>query len=147
MSVKIRLRGQPELKNEYSDLMHEYKSLGTMKRVCWPDSQWGNVYFIPHHSIVKESSSTTIVRVVFDVSMKTSSGHSLIDIFLTSPKLQRDVFYIVKNFIFHRFVFTGDICKMYRQILIRPEDRPFQHILWRETPDAPIQEFEILTVT
>ncbi|XP_008183572.1 uncharacterized protein LOC103309580 [Acyrthosiphon pisum] len=35
---------------------------------------------------------------------------------------------------------------MYRQILIRSEDRPFQHILWRDSPVEEIKEFELLTV-
>ncbi|GBP90669.1 hypothetical protein EVAR_51392_1 [Eumeta japonica] len=36
---------------------------------------------------------------------------------------------------------------MYRQILIRTEDRPYQHILWREFPHDPLQEYELNTVT
>ncbi|KAI5640379.1 pao retrotransposon peptidase domain-containing protein [Phthorimaea operculella] len=36
---------------------------------------------------------------------------------------------------------------MYRQILIRPEDRPWQHILWRESPADGVQDFELRTVT
>ncbi|XP_060871366.1 uncharacterized protein LOC132945610 [Metopolophium dirhodum] len=36
---------------------------------------------------------------------------------------------------------------MCRQIMIRPQDRLFQHILWRDSPDEEIKEFELLTVT
>ncbi|CAG7724746.1 unnamed protein product [Allacma fusca] len=36
---------------------------------------------------------------------------------------------------------------MYRQILVHPEDTPYQRILWRESQDNPILDFELLTVT
>jgi len=45
----------------------------------------------------------------------------------------------------HRFVFVTDIEKMYRQILIHPDDRRFQ--LWRPKATGRIQEYELNTVT
>ena len=42
---------------------------------------------------------------------------------------------------------SADIEKMYRQILIAPEQRAFQRILWREDPSHPLEAFELNTVT
>lgn len=36
---------------------------------------------------------------------------------------------------------------MYCQILIKPQDRLYQYILWRNLPDEEIKEFELLTTT
>jgi hypothetical protein len=36
---------------------------------------------------------------------------------------------------------------MYRQILVHPQDLSLQRILWRPSPDEPIQEFKLTTVT
>lgn len=36
---------------------------------------------------------------------------------------------------------------MYCQILINPEDCLYQHILWRNSPDEEIKEFEFMTIT
>ncbi|XP_022179959.1 uncharacterized protein LOC111040376 [Myzus persicae] len=36
---------------------------------------------------------------------------------------------------------------MYRQILVAPKYRTFQHIIWRESPHDKVQEFELNTVT
>ena len=42
---------------------------------------------------------------------------------------------------------NADIEKMYRQILIAPEQRLFQRIIWREHPSLPLETFELNTVT
>jgi len=36
---------------------------------------------------------------------------------------------------------------MYRQILVDPEHRRYQHILWRASPQDALEEFELNTVT
>jgi hypothetical protein len=36
---------------------------------------------------------------------------------------------------------------MYRQIVVHPQDRDLQRILWRYSPEEPIQEFRLTTVT
>ena len=36
---------------------------------------------------------------------------------------------------------------MYRQIIVHPQDRNLQRILWRHSPEQPIQEYQLTTVT
>ncbi|XP_063384445.1 uncharacterized protein LOC134670571 [Cydia fagiglandana] len=43
--------------------------------------------------------------------------------------------------------FTCDIKGMYRQVLVHPDDRDYQRILWRQHTDDPIREFRLRTVT
>lgn len=50
-------------------------------------------FLLPHHAVFRESS-TTIIRVVFDGSAKTSIGRSLNDVSLTGPVVQSDLFSI-----------------------------------------------------
>jgi len=47
---------------------------------------------MPHHGIVKETSSTTKLRVVFNGSEKSSNGVSFNDIMMAGPKVQDDLF-------------------------------------------------------
>jgi hypothetical protein len=42
--------------------------------------------------------------------------------------------------------FTAGIAKMYRQILVHLQDQNLQRILWRFTPEEPIQEYQLATV-
>lgn len=53
-----------------------------------------DAYFIPHHAVLKASSSTTKLRVVFDASRKSSSGSSLNDILMIGPTIQDDFFFV-----------------------------------------------------
>ncbi|XP_075150831.1 uncharacterized protein LOC142224938 [Haematobia irritans] len=111
------------------------------------DNVTGAKYFIPHHCVLRPERSTTKLRVVFDASTKTSSGKSLNDVLYTGPTLQNDLFAILLRFRLPRFVFTTDIEKMFRQILIHPRDRPYQIILWRNNTTEPINYFTLNTVT
>lgn len=96
---------------------------------------------------MKDSSFTTKLRVVFDASAKTDTGVSLNNTLLVGPIVQDDLFTILVRFRNHAIVLTADVEKMYRQITICPEDRRFQRILWRNSPDQPLRIFELNTVT
>ncbi|RLU22365.1 hypothetical protein DMN91_004643 [Ooceraea biroi] len=77
------------LQVEYVKFMREYESLGHISRVV--DNECNiNLFvtYLPHHCVVKESSSTTKYRAVFDASSKTTSGQSLNDILMVGPTLQ-----------------------------------------------------------
>ncbi|XP_075162846.1 uncharacterized protein LOC142235479 [Haematobia irritans] len=125
--------------------MEEYEALGHMTKVNI-DNVTGAKYFIPHHCVLRPESSTTKLRVVFDASTKTSSGKSLNDVLHTGPTLQNDLFAILLRFRLPRFVFTTDIEKMFRQILIHPKDRPYQIILWRNNTTEPVNYFTLNTM-
>jgi hypothetical protein len=106
----------------------------------------GNVYYLPHHGVVKESSDTTKLRVVFDGSAPSTTRISLNDTLHTGPKLQEDLVSILLRFRSHQYVLTGDIEKMYRQILVRPADRKYQHILW-SNHKGDVETYRLNTVT
>jgi hypothetical protein len=48
-----------------------------------PSNNW---YYLPHHGVIKESSDTTKLRVVFDGSAFTIAQVSLNDTLHTGPK-------------------------------------------------------------
>ncbi|GFX76450.1 integrase catalytic domain-containing protein [Trichonephila clavipes] len=105
--------------------------------------------FLPHHAVIKPSSTTTKLRVVFDASLscKTTNGTSLNSLLGVGPKLQRDIFEILLNFRIPRIVFAADIEKMYRQILVADEDQKYQQILWRNNYNENIRTYKLKTVT
>jgi hypothetical protein len=52
--------------------------------------------YLPHHAVMKESSSPTRLREVFDGSAKTTNGLSLNDNLMCGPRIQRDLFSSVR---------------------------------------------------
>ncbi|XP_029054778.2 uncharacterized protein LOC114882067 [Osmia bicornis bicornis] len=142
-SLERKLHRDPELKKQYTAVLEEYLTLGHMTQV---DTDQTPSFYLPHHAVIKPSSTTTKVRVVFDGSAKSSSGLSLNETLMTGPTIQDDLFSLLLRFRMHSYVLTGDIEKMYRQFLVRPEDRSYQRILWRDQQDN-IANYELNTVT
>ena len=123
--------------------MEEYLTLNHMTQVV-PMSD--GKYFLPHHAVIKESSSTTKLRVVFDASCKDIHGVSLNDHLLTGPKLQADIINTLMNWRKCKFAYTADMVKMYRQIRISANDWEYQLILWRDQ-HGDIKPHALKTVT
>lgn len=146
-SLYRRLQSNHELKSEYEAFMREYEALGHMRQA--PDSRDPSRQrvYIPHHPVLRASSATTRLRVVFNASYASSNGTSLNDHLLVGQKLQSDLFAIILKWRQFRYVYTADIAKMYRQILVDSRDIDFQRIMWQpESCDKP-QEYQLLTVT
>ena len=90
-------------------------------------------FYLPYHAVLKESSNTIRLSVVFDGSCKFSSGISLNDKFLVGSKLQDNLFNILLRFRKYKIAYTAAIAKMYSQILMSEEDREYQRIFWRNS--------------
>ncbi|XP_043499936.1 uncharacterized protein LOC122522719 [Polistes fuscatus] len=137
-----KLNANPELRKEYERTMQEYLTLGHMSLV--EDDPTGGCY-LPHHAVIKSTSTTTKVRVVFDASAKNSQGISLNSTLLVGPTIQDTLVEHLLRFRTYRYVLTADIEKMYRQIWIHPDDRQYQRIFWIHKDR--IRTFELNTVT
>jgi len=75
LTLEQRLLKQPQLKKDYSQFLDEYLQLGHMTPVDEvEEKKEGPKFYMPHHGIVKETSSTTKLRVVFDGSIASSQS-------------------------------------------------------------------------
>ncbi|XP_025203838.1 uncharacterized protein LOC112600747 [Melanaphis sacchari] len=141
-SLERKLSANTTLRDAYRDFMSEYLSLGHMSVAATPGR-----YIIPHHAVCQQSNGGLKIRVVFDASATAHDGTSLNNCLHQGPKLQQDIVDILTRFRVHKLAFTTDICKMYRQVLVAPEYRPLQHVLWRASPQDQLVEYELNTVT
>ncbi|GBM60048.1 hypothetical protein AVEN_147609-1 [Araneus ventricosus] len=123
----------------YKAFMQEYLDLGHMQQIIDEDNT--KSYYIPHHCIYKPERTTTLLRAVFDASAKTSTGQSLNSILLNGGSIQDDLFSLVNRFRTHKYPFSADIQKMYRQILVQLSQRYLQRIVWKETNNPPIKRW------
>ncbi|XP_036148011.1 uncharacterized protein LOC118647350 [Monomorium pharaonis] len=72
LALNRRLQSNNELKMEYSAFLREYETLGHMKKISPPTGLPKRFIYIPHHPVVRDFSSTTRVRVVFNASSLTA---------------------------------------------------------------------------
>ncbi|XP_046810015.1 uncharacterized protein LOC124420599 [Lucilia cuprina] len=144
------LSKDPQLQCQYNAVLNEYLALNHMEETSSYEvisqGKYG-LYYLPHHAVVRPEHKTTKVRVVFNASRKTKSQYSLNDVLYTGPTLQNDLITIILNWRKYKYVFSGDIQKMYRQILVHPDDRPFQRILFQNKPESPVKDYQLKTVT
>ncbi|XP_034951904.1 uncharacterized protein [Chelonus insularis] len=129
----------------YHNFMREYESLNHMKRAKASPVN-SPVYYLPHHGVLREDSLTTKLRVVFNGSSPSSSGLSVNDIQHTGAKVQKDIADVLIWIRQHKFVFTSDITKMYRQIKVHRDDWDLQRILWVDE-HSKIIPYQLTTVT
>lgn len=83
--MERRLNRNPQLKEQYLAVINEYLELKHMSEVSNANEPG---FYLPHHAVMKESSLTTKIRVVFDGSAQSSSGISLHETLLTGPTIQ-----------------------------------------------------------
>ncbi|XP_011858632.1 PREDICTED: uncharacterized protein LOC105556166, partial [Vollenhovia emeryi] len=145
-SLERRLINSPKMYTDYKHFIQDYIDLGHMREVTHPLESVDKTYYLPHHAVYKETSTTTKLRVVFDGSCKSSSGVSLNEVLMVGPTIQDDLFSILARFRTFKYALTADIAKMYRQVLIDPSQTALQRILWRNSIDEPIRTFELMTV-
>lgn len=133
----------------YNDLYVEYMRdyLGTKHMTEVSSARTSAAHYLPHHGVLKMSSTSTKLRPVFNASKSTESGISLNDILCVGPTVQPDSFDVLSRFREHRFVLIADITKMYRQIWVDKSQRDFLRILWRENSSEPLRHYQLNTVT
>ena len=104
-------------------------------------------YFMPVHSVVKETSTTTKTRAVFDASAKTTSHYSLNDLLAVGPTLHPTIDKILLRFRSYPVAISSDIAKMYREVLLDQEDQPLHRYIWRASTELPWKEYQMTRVT
>ncbi|XP_058828585.1 uncharacterized protein LOC131688396 [Topomyia yanbarensis] len=149
LMLEKRLIRNPELQEQYVEFLQEYETLGHCHEVFESDDPPNQLaYYMPHHAVLRPLSSSTKCRVVFDASAKSSLTElSLNEVLQVGPVVQNDLYFIVLRFRKFKIAFSGDVSKMYRQVLHAKQDRRFLRIFWRPHPSQPLRVLELCTVT
>ena len=107
-------------------LVLDHAELVRPAEVIHPTTQ---AYYLPTHGVVKESSTSTKLRAVFDASAKSSSGNSLNDQLLSGPNLYPLLTSILHKFRTYPVAMSSDISKMFREILLDASERDLHRFL------------------
>lgn len=147
VQLEKKLAKNQHISNEYKSFINEYQQLGHMQLSESSVSKPTLECYLPHHCVLREDSTTTALRVVFNASAKTSSGKSLNDLMQKGPNLQQDLQSLILKWRQYKVAYTADVEKMFRQIWVHPADRKLQKIIWRDNPQQSLQDYECTTVT
>ena len=134
---------------EFHDVMEEYLKLGHAELVPVADLQKPDYesFYLPMHVVLKESSTTTKVRAVFDASAKSSSGFSLNDTLLVGPTVHSSLVDVLLRFRHHRYALTTDVSKMYRAIKLTQSDRDYHRFVWRRNHTESLMDYRMTRLT
>ncbi|XP_066599999.1 uncharacterized protein [Prorops nasuta] len=146
-ALKRRFNRNPELASAYHTFMRDYEGLGHMQLIPEDELVSKRAWYLPHHAVVQPGISKSKIRVVFDASRRTADQHCLNNFLLAGPSLQQDLPLILLNWRQYSFVFTADIVKMFRQIIVADRDQDLQRILWSPTPEEAPRDYRLTTVT
>ena len=114
--LEQKLSANPELITDYVNFMREYEALDHMQQAPNIPSEGQRFYYMPHHAVLKQQSTTTRTRVVFDASCQSDNGVSLNATLCVGPTVQQDLLSIVTRFLTHQVALTADVAKVYRQM-------------------------------
>ena len=147
LRLEERFKKKPQLQKACSEQIKNFEELNHMvlyepRSLEQADT---NQFFLPHHGVLKESSSTPELRTVFNGSAKLRSGVSLNDLLHAGTNLLPHLPDLICAWQQYKYVFSADIEKMFRQIAVHQADWKYQSVLWGDNLSLEILIF-VLTI-
>jgi len=132
--MEQRLVRDPINASEHGDFLAEYENFFNMTKSLPTEIIKPDQHYIPHHAVLRDSGTTTGLRVIFNASFRTTrmllNNHMLI-----GSKLQKDLCNVMIQWRKESVMYSGaDIAKVYQQILVDYRDTDYQRIVWRSFP-------------
>ncbi|XP_055714312.1 uncharacterized protein LOC129808558 [Phlebotomus papatasi] len=101
LNLERRLERNQDLKFQYSRVFHEYLDLNIIEEVP-PSAIDSPSYYLPHHGVVKEHSTSTKLRIVFNASARSQTGLSLNQCLMVGPVVQPSLVEVLWRFRRHK---------------------------------------------
>jgi Pao retrotransposon peptidase./Reverse transcriptase (RNA-dependent DNA polymerase)./Integrase core domain. len=103
------------------------------------------VHYFPYHAVLRESSSTTKIRLVMNASARQNkSKPSLNDLLYRGPVLLENLGSLLLRFRLNRYALIADIEKAFLNIALQESERDFTRILWVKDPTQPIERENLI---
>jgi hypothetical protein len=146
-STERRLMKQPEQAAAYDKQMMEMNEMNFSRKVTEEElkNYKGPVHYVSHHAVLRPEKASTPLRIVFN-SSAVYQGHSLNDYWLKGPDLLNSLFEVILRFRENEVAVSGDISKMYHQVLIPQEDQHVHRFLWRNLDTTQPPDTYVKTV-
>ena len=142
-SLRRRLaRDNSDLAGRYDSVLQEMENERIIEEVPVDETVSPHpTYYMPHHPVIKESSSSTKVRPVFDASATGRNGVSLNDCMEAGPNLMPSLPEILIRFRRRKIGLTADITNAFLQVGISDSDRDVSRFLWKLDGTVRVMRF------
>ena len=141
-STERRLLKSEKLAEMYSDQIKDMLDRNVARKLTEAEIREydGPCHYISHHEVLKNGSSSTPCRIVFD-SSANFQNHTLNDYWGKGANLVNDLVGVLLRFRENKVGVAGDIKKMYHAVKISELDQHTHRFLWRDlqlnkTPDT-----------
>lgn len=144
--LERKLDNDPNLRQRYNAVLDDLEKEGIVKevkKVKVGENKYP-VFYLPHRPVVKESSSTTKVRPVFDASAAGPNKVSLNSCMNTGPNLTNNLLDVLLRFRRWKYALSGDITKAFFQIMVNEIDQDVHRFLLKG--DSSFREMRITRV-
>ena len=148
LSFERSLHAKGQFK-DFKEVMDEYFEKNHAEEVPDVDLEKTphQVFYLPIHAVRKETSTTTKIRAVFDVSAKSSSGISLNDTLMVGPTVHPTLVDVLMRFRTYRIALTTDVSRMYRAVLLTESDKDLHRFVWRSNPNSKLKDYRMTRIT
>ena len=133
-SLEIRLEKLgPEYMQKYQNEIDNMKERNVTRKISVEEMQSyaGPVYYIPHHEVLKPSSSSTPLRIVFNASTKYM-GQCINDWWAKGPDIINNLCGILFRFRQDHVASVGDVTKMYHAVKLEELEQHTHRFVWRD---------------
>ena len=130
LSLKRKLEANPDLLNEYDEIIESYLQEGIIEHAPNEIIDTGKVHYLAHRAVVKEDRETTKVRIVFDASSKTGNNPSLNDCLYSGPCMLPKIPSILSRFRMGKVGLVADIKQAFLNVEVDSEYRDLLRFLW-----------------
>ncbi|KAK6750874.1 hypothetical protein RB195_002690 [Necator americanus] len=128
---------KPTLWKTYTATFTDYLEQGIIEEVDEHQFDDHRVYYIPHQAVIKETSATTKLRVVFDASSHYRGAPSLNDCLHSGPAILPDMVGILLRSRLTPYLLIADVEKAFLQICLQRNQRDATRFLWLRNPNLP----------
>ena len=146
-SIEQRLIKNPKHAEAYNKQMTEMNDMNYFRKLSEEEitKYKGPVHYVSHHEVLRPEKASTPLQIVFNSSV-VYQGHCLNDYWLKDPDLLNSLFGGILRFRENEVAISGDISKMYHQVLIPQEDQHVHRFLWRNLDTTRPPDTYIKTV-
>ncbi|KAK6756436.1 hypothetical protein RB195_014696 [Necator americanus] len=136
---------KPSLWKAYTATFTDYLEQGIIEEVDEHQFDDHRVYYIPHQAVIKETSATTKLRVVFDASSLYRGAPSLNDCLHSGPAILPDMVGILLRSRLTPYLLIADVEKAFLQIRLQRNQRDATRFLWLRNPNLPPTAYNLRT--